>query len=79
MWQEKNGELHRSFSFKDFAEAWRFMEAVAKLAEAQQHHPRWQNEWNKVDIWLSTHSEGKVTDKDRQLADSIDHIDVAGA
>ncbi len=75
MWQEKNGELYKQFVFKDFREAFAFMTKVARLAEEQQHHPRWQNIWNTVDIWLSTHEEGsKVTDKDTVLADAIDDL-----
>lgn len=73
MWQEKNNELYREFVFKDFNEAFEFMKAVAKIAEEQQHHPRWTNEWNKVQIWLSTHEKGNtLTDKDRSLAETID-------
>lgn len=75
MWQDKNGELYRNFEFKDFRAAFEFMGKVAEAAEAQNHHPRWQNEYNKVEIWLSTHNAGGVvTDKDRQLAASIDKI-----
>lgn len=74
MWQDKNGELYRQFEFKDFKQAFEFMSKVAEAAEAQNHHPKWQNEYNKVDIWLSTHSAGKVTDKDHQLAEAIDNI-----
>lgn len=50
------------------------MTKVAAAAETRGHHPNWQNEYNKVDIWLSTHSAGKVTDKDHQLAEAIDNI-----
>lgn len=51
------------------------MRLVAAEAEDRQHHPRWQNEWNKVQVWLSTHEAGgKVTDKDRALAQVIDAI-----
>ena len=75
MWQEKNGELYREFEFKDFAQAFAFMQAVAAEAEQRQHHPRWENTWNKVRIWLSTHEAGnKVTDKDRSFAEVIDAI-----
>ena len=49
------------------------MQAVAVIAEAQNHHPRWANEWNEVRIWLSTHSTKGVTDKDRKLAEAIDN------
>jgi ribonuclease HI len=48
---------------------------VAAAAESQNHHPKWTNEWNKVEIWLSTHSAGDtVTDKDRELAETISGI-----
>lgn len=75
MWQEKNNELYREFTFKDFAEAFAFMQAVAVEAEKRQHHPRWENEWNTVRIWLRTHAAGNVvTDKDRALAQTIDQL-----
>jgi 4a-hydroxytetrahydrobiopterin dehydratase len=74
MWQDKNGQLYREFKFKDFKAAFDFMTKVAAAAEQANHHPTWTNTYNKVEIWLSTHSEGKVTDKDRQLADKIDQI-----
>jgi ribonuclease HI/pterin-4a-carbinolamine dehydratase len=75
MWQEQDGTLYREFQFKDFQQAFTFMQAVAAEAERQQHHPRWQNEWNSVRIWLSTHDAGGVvTDKDRALATAIDAL-----
>jgi ribonuclease HI/pterin-4a-carbinolamine dehydratase len=75
MWQEINNELYKEFTFKDFAQAFDFMRAVAAAAEKRQHHPRWENSWNIVKIWLSTHSAGDiVTDKDRALAEAIDDI-----
>lgn len=52
------------------------MEKVAALAEEFQHHPRWENEWNVVQIWLITHEGGKkVTEKDRELAEAIDALE----
>jgi ribonuclease HI/pterin-4a-carbinolamine dehydratase len=75
MWQEKDGELYKKFEFKDFQEAFAFMQSVAVEAEKQQHHPRWHNEWNKVEIWLSTHDAGsQITDKDRKMAEAIDNL-----
>lgn len=51
------------------------MEKVAALAEKYQHHPRWENEWSVVQIWLITHEGGKkITDKDRELAQAIDEV-----
>lgn len=73
MWEIDNNQLYKDFSFKNFREAFKFMEAVAELAEQQQHHPKWQNEWNKVGIWLSTHEAGDtITNKDHHLAETID-------
>jgi ribonuclease HI len=75
MWQETKHGLYRQFNFENFKEAWAFMVKVAELAEEYQHHPRWENEWNVVQIWLITHEgDQKITDKDRQLAKSIDEI-----
>ncbi|MBI4033531.1 4a-hydroxytetrahydrobiopterin dehydratase [Candidatus Saccharibacteria bacterium] len=73
-WQEKNSSLYKKFEFKDFKQAFEFMKQVAEVAEEQNHHPKWLNEYNKVEIWLSTHSEGKITDKDHTLAKEIDKI-----
>ena len=67
--------MYREFTFKDFEEAFAFMQAVAAEAEARHHHPRWENNWNQVQIWLNTHSAGHtVTDKDYALAAAIDGI-----
>ncbi len=75
MWQEKDNKLYRAFEFKNFSEAFAFMTKVALLAEKSDHHPTWANTWNKVEIWLSTHSAGDiVTDKDRKLAACIDKL-----
>jgi ribonuclease HI/pterin-4a-carbinolamine dehydratase len=74
-WQETKHGLYKQFVFHDFREAWAFMERVAAAAEQMQHHPRWQNEWNAVDIWLSTHDAGmQITDKDRVMANTIDTL-----
>lgn len=73
MWEEKNNKLHKKFEFKDFSEAFSFMARVALAAEKMDHHPSWANEYNKVEIWLSTHDTGDiVTEKDKKLAKIID-------
>lgn len=75
MWQEENNTLYRKFTFKDFSEAFAFMTRVALVAEKMNHHPRWTNVWNTVEVWLSTHDAGNVvTDRDRKLAERIDAI-----
>jgi 4a-hydroxytetrahydrobiopterin dehydratase len=75
MWQETNNQLYRKFQFKDFSEAFAFMTRVALAAEKMNHHPEWKNTWNTVEIWLSTHDAGDIiTEKDRQLAKSIESL-----
>lgn len=60
--------------FKDFDEAWAFMERVAVLARAMDHHPDWSNSWNTVSISLISHDVGVVTDRDVTLAHQIDSL-----
>ncbi|MFL6844984.1 MAG: 4a-hydroxytetrahydrobiopterin dehydratase [Allosphingosinicella sp.] len=60
--------IRREFAFADFSAAFAFMTRVALAAEKADHHPDWSNVWNKVDVALSTHSEGGVTEKDIALA-----------
>ncbi len=75
MWKEENNALYKKFSFANFQEAFSFMTKVAFIAEKMNHHPRWTNVYNSVEIWLSTHDAGNtVTDKDRKLAEKIDAV-----
>ena len=74
-WKEIEGKLFKSLVFKDFKSAFSFMQAVADVAEAANHHPTWKNTYNCVDIYLSTHDAGDiVTEQDRSLARKIDQI-----
>jgi 4a-hydroxytetrahydrobiopterin dehydratase len=74
-WTEKDNTLYRKFEFADFSEAFSFMTRVALAAEKMNHHPKWTNVWNTVEVWLSTHDAGDiVTDKDRKLAKVIDGL-----
>jgi len=74
-WEESNKKLYKAIIFKDFQEAFTFMVRVAFIAEKNNHHPKWTNEWNKVEIWLSTHDAGDVvTEKDLKLAKEIDSL-----
>jgi 4a-hydroxytetrahydrobiopterin dehydratase len=78
MWTEQNNALYRKFQFKDFSEAFAFMTRVAIEAEKMNHHPRWTNVYNTVEIWLNTHDAGDVvTDKDTKLSKKIDAL-IAG-
>ncbi|OHX68567.1 4a-hydroxytetrahydrobiopterin dehydratase [Flammeovirga pacifica] len=75
MWKEDNNQLKKTFTFKDFSEAFAFMTRVAFLAEQHQHHPNWSNVWNTVEIALTTHDAGNIiTEKDRKLAEAIDAL-----
>ncbi|MGB4769956.1 MAG: 4a-hydroxytetrahydrobiopterin dehydratase [Chitinophagaceae bacterium] len=75
MWDETKEALYKRFQFKDFSEAFAFMTRVAFEAEKMDHHPKWTNVWNTVEIWLSTHDAGNtVTEKDRKLAAKIDKL-----
>lgn len=67
----RNG-IAKSFRFADFNAAFGFMTRVALAAEKADHHPDWSNVWNRVDILLSTHSDGGVTAKDIALAHVIE-------
>lgn len=73
-WQEVTGRkaITRRFLFTDFKQAFSFMTAVALKAEADDHHPEWTNVYNRVDITLTTHDAGQVTEKDYALADYCD-------
>jgi len=74
-WEEIDKKLYKVLVFKDFQEAFSFMLKVAFVAEKRNHHPKWTNEYNKVEIWLSTHDAGDiVTEKDRNMAREIDEI-----
>ncbi len=63
--------IHNSYKFKSFAEAWSFMTHIALLAEKMDHHPDWSNSYNKVEISLTTHAAGGVTQRDLDLARAI--------
>ena len=73
MWKEENNSLKKTFTFKNFSEAFAFMTRVAFIAEKMNHHPDWRNVYNTVEISLSTHDAGNiVTEKDKKLAEQID-------
>lgn len=71
-YDEKRDAITRTFLFEDFVQAFSFMTRVALAAEHAGHHPEWTNVWNRVDIALSTHDAGGVTQKDADLAAVID-------
>ncbi len=73
-WKIKGDFISKEIQFKDFIQAFAFMTSVAMVAEKMNHHPNWGNVYNNVNISLSTHSAGGLTDKDFSLAKEIDQI-----
>jgi 4a-hydroxytetrahydrobiopterin dehydratase len=73
-WRAVEGRdaITKEFRFKDFNAAFGFMARVALHAEKADHHPEWTNVYNRVDVTLSTHDSGGVTDKDVELAHFMD-------
>ncbi len=71
---EDRASIHRQFRFTDFSQAFAFMTRVALLAEQQDHHPEWSNVYNRVDITLTTHDAGGLSQRDGTLAHAIDRI-----
>jgi 4a-hydroxytetrahydrobiopterin dehydratase len=75
VWRQEGEALVRDYEFGDFRGAMAFVNRVADLAEEVNHHPDiLVHGWNKVRLTLSTHSEGRVTDNDRAMAERIDSL-----
>ncbi|MFM8700697.1 MAG: 4a-hydroxytetrahydrobiopterin dehydratase [Hyphomicrobiales bacterium] len=66
--------ITKRFLFKDFNSAFGFMTRVAMMAEKLDHHPEWSNVYRTVDVTLTTHDAGGLTDLDIQLAEAMDQI-----
>lgn len=64
--------LHRRITRADFSEAFALMTRIALAAEKADHHPEWANVWNRIDIWLTTHDAGGVSQRDVEMAAAID-------
>ena len=80
MWRAHGGDrpaIERSLTFADFNAAFGFMTRVALLADKVDHHPEWSNVYNRVEVLLTTHDAGGITDRDMQMARFID--EAAGA
>ena len=66
--------IHKTLHFKTFNQAFAFMTRVALMAEKMNHHPEWFNVYKTVDVTLSTHDVGGLTDRDVKLAEAMDKI-----
>ena len=78
-WSEVGGReaIAKTFVFKDFNEAFGFMSRAALVAEKHDHHPEWKNVYKTVEVVLSTHDAGGVTQKDVELAKAMNAIAAA--
>ena len=75
-WRRAKGRkaIHKTFVFADFSAAFAFMTRVAIKAEQMNHHPEWFNVYSRIDVTLTTHDAGGVTEKDIALARFMDKI-----
>lgn len=73
-WREASGRdaIARSFTFADFNAAFAFMTQVALKAERMDHHPEWFNVYNRVDVTLTTHDCGGLSERDIEMAAFMD-------
>ena len=71
-WRQNGDAIARTFQFKDFPAAIKFVNAVAEVAEREWHHPDIDIRWNKVTLVLTTHDAGGLTEKDFALARQFD-------
>ncbi len=80
-WHEVHGRdaLTKTFTFADFSAAFAFMTRVAMLAEKMDHHPEWSNVYRTVDVVLTTHSVGGVSELDIKMAHAMNRLAGAGA
>ena len=75
-WSEVPGReaIAKTFTFRDFNEAFGFMTRVALVAEKRDHHPEWKNVYKTVEVVLATHDAGGVTARDIELAKAMEKI-----
>ncbi|HYD98452.1 MAG TPA: 4a-hydroxytetrahydrobiopterin dehydratase [Alphaproteobacteria bacterium] len=73
-WRPAEGRdaIHKSFRFADFNAAFGFMARVALLAEKMDHHPEWFNVYNRVDVTLTTHDAGGLSERDAAMARAME-------
>jgi len=72
-WTGGDDFITKVFRFEDFAQAFGFMTRIAIIADKMDHHPEWFNVYNRVDVTLTTHDAGGITDKDLTLAQAMEH------
>jgi 4a-hydroxytetrahydrobiopterin dehydratase len=80
-WQDVDGRdaIAKTYQFKDFTAAFAWMKAVAQVAERMDHHPEWRNVYRTVEVVLTSHDAGGVTERDVTMAREMDRLAGAGA
>jgi len=73
-WQHVNNSLHMQWEFRDFRQAFGFMADIAELAERMNHHPDWSNTYNRVQVALTTHDAGGLTNLDVAMARAMQDL-----
>ena len=73
-WNLEHDKLHRVFEFESFVEAFGFMSQIAILAEKMDHHPEWSNVYSRVEVFLTTHDAGGISELDFELAEHMDRL-----
>jgi 4a-hydroxytetrahydrobiopterin dehydratase len=73
-WERRPDRIARSFRFPDFVTAFGWMTRVALIAERMDHHPEWRNVYATVEVELTTHAAGGLTDRDLRLAREMDRL-----
>lgn len=74
VWVIEHEKLTKTFTFKNFQQAFGFMTMSALYAEKQDHHPEWSNVYNKVEVQLTTHFVSGLSEKDFDLAQHMDTV-----
>ncbi len=73
-WELRDSKLYRSFVFKNFIEAFGFMSSAALIAEKMNHHPEWSNVYKTVEVYLTTHDAGGISQLDIDLAQKMSEL-----
>ncbi|NIB39005.1 pterin-4-alpha-carbinolamine dehydratase [Pseudomaricurvus alkylphenolicus] len=73
-WEKSQRSIKTQLEFIDFEQAFKFMTEVVEVANRLNHHPEWFNVYNRVDIELTTHDVGGLSELDERLAEEIDNL-----
>jgi 4a-hydroxytetrahydrobiopterin dehydratase len=73
-WELEKKHIERTFEFDDFTQAIDFVNAIAEIAEEEDHHPEMDIRYNKVRVQLSTHAEGGLTELDFEVAEKVNNL-----